>query len=318
MASYNIFNYNYRPAKSIERKLFVELLKEIYGISPGNDCSYIGLGSVFFSDFKMIHKELGINNLVNIEKNKTDKKRFEFNKPFSCIKLEWGDTTDVLPTLDWKSRKIIWLDYDQSLQSFMFDDIDFVFTNAIEGSFYFMSCNSGLNRYTSQDGNHKLNQFENDFDGLVPNGIKKESLSKNQSVNLIYEMIKKRIEHNLDLKNVTLIEKEKLLFHQMLYITYQDGAPMISIGGYIMKKSNHKIFLKKRINKFLFVRLDDKPLDLISPIVTTQELDLMNNYLPKSKKQFLNIKKIDFIPIKDRTKYQSTYRYFPNFVEIRD
>jgi len=185
MASYNIFNYNYRPAKSIERKLFAELLKEIYGVFPGKDCTYIGLGSVFFSDFKLIHKELGINLMINIEKNEDDKKRFEFNKPFSCIKLKWGETTAVLPCENWEGRKIIWLDYDKSLQPFMFEDIDTVFTKANSGSFYLMSCNSKLSKYVRPDGNHNISGFENDFDGLVPDETSSSNLTEAQSPQLI-------------------------------------------------------------------------------------------------------------------------------------
>jgi hypothetical protein len=142
MASYNIFNYNYRPAKSVERKIFVELLKEMYGVIDAKKCTYIGFGSIFFVDFRMIHKELGIKKMINIEGNIEDKQRFEFNKPYSCIDLKWGKSTEVLIDLDWTGKKIIWLDYDETLQAYMFEDLEIIFSNIEPGSFYFLSCNS--------------------------------------------------------------------------------------------------------------------------------------------------------------------------------
>ena len=183
MASYNSFNYNYRPAKSIERKIFIEILKATYGVISDRSYEYIGLGSIFFTDFKLIHKELGITEMINIEQNETDKKRFEFNKPFSCIKLKWGMTNDVLPSLKWDNRKIIWLDYDQSLQNYMFEDIDTIFSNLISGSFFLFSCNSSFQRYyNNSDQSYRIEDFEKDFDGFSPLEIKNENLTKKKAV----------------------------------------------------------------------------------------------------------------------------------------
>jgi hypothetical protein len=91
--------------------------------------------------------------MINIEAETEDKKRFQFNSPFSCINLEWGMSYDVLPRLDWSGKKILWLDYDKPLQHYVFDDIDHVFSNVEHGSFYFMSCNSLLSRFYDRKTN---------------------------------------------------------------------------------------------------------------------------------------------------------------------
>lgn len=316
MASYNIFNYNHRPAKSIERKIFVELLKEIYGVSPGKDCTYIGLGSVFFTDFKLIHKELGIENLINIEENIDDKKRFEFNRPFSCIKLKWGRTCDILPLENWTGKKIVWLDYETSLREYMFEDLETFIINAQPESFYLMSCNSKLERYTTNDGVHKLDKFKADYEDYLPDDISSLDLTNKHSAALIHSMFTLSINSFIDMRNAALNEDDKVIFHQLIYLTYQDGAPMMTMGGFLLKKSNYKKFLNYKLQNLSYVRTGNISLNLFSPIVTNQELDLMNNYLPRSQKNFLNLKKIDFIPRDERVKYQSTYRYYPNYAEI--
>ena len=316
MPSYEIFDYGLRPAKSIERKLFAELLREIYGVNPGKDCTYIGLGSPFFIDFKIIHKELNIKNMINIEKKKGDIKRFEFNKPFSCINLKWGDTTSVLPSLNWQGRKIIWLDYDSSLRSYMFEDIDTIFSNIKSESFFLFSSNSTLPRYDNSQ-EEGLAKFKEDFEGKSPDGITKSDMTPKKSPYLIRKMIYDRIDYILSLRNAALQEDEHLVYHQLLNIIYKDGAPMITTGGYIIKKIIPSIS-QVQVNKLRYIRNEEDFLDLQSPIVTSQEIDLMNNYLPNFYSRFIKLKKINFIPQEEREKYFNTYRYHPNFVEIRE
>lgn len=319
MASYNIFNYNYRPAKTIERKLLTELLKEIYGVANNRDLSYVGLGSIFFSDFKLIHKELGISDMVNIEANEEDKRRFEFNKPFKCIELLWGFSYDVLPFLNWNKKKIVWLDYDKSLQTYMFDDIDEFFSHAIQNSFYFVSCSSLLQKYLLNGGpDYNITKFEGDFDGYCPIGIKKEDLTKKNAPDTIRKMFVERIEHNLSARNSVLPRGEKFVFQQLLYITYQDGAPMISLGGILLKEKNVNSFRSRRILSLPYIRKSNEFLDLKSPIITSKEFHLMNNLLPNVQSRFLRLRRIDFIPKPDREKYFSNYRFYPNFTETRD
>ncbi|MBV6438381.1 MAG: hypothetical protein EPGJADBJ_00002 [Saprospiraceae bacterium] len=121
--TYHTINYNLRSSKSIERKVILETIRGFY---PPNEISkyrYVGFGSIFFADFRLVHKELGINKMVCIEGN-DDEQRFQFNKPYKCIDLRMGMSDKVLPNLDWSCKNIVWLDYDRTLQSYMFDDLE--------------------------------------------------------------------------------------------------------------------------------------------------------------------------------------------------
>lgn len=320
MASYNRFNYNYRPAKSVERKIFVDLLRQIYGVKGIQDCEYIGLGSIYFSDFRLIHKELGLNRMVNIEAEIGDKDRFLFNVPYSCIKLKWGFSYDVLPRLNWAGKKIIWLDYDSSLQYYMFDDIDHIFSNLEAGSFYFMSCNSTFSRFfDSGNQSYKVDDFKESFPGLHPFSLSSEMLSNKNSASLIARMILGRIKHNLKLINSGKPKKERLRFVQLLNIVYKDGAPMVSIGGLLLKEKEYSQFKKTGTLKLPFVRIEGQDeLNLEMPLLTNQEIDLLNGHLPSSETRFIKRPKIKFIPEDEKKKYLRAYRYFPSYVEVRD
>lgn len=317
--SYNIFNYNYRPAKSIERKIIVELLKEIYGVINSQHCTYIGLGSIFFSDFRLIHRELGIQEMINIEENESDEKRFKFNKPFTNIKLKWGLTTDVLPSLDWKGKKIIWLDYDYSLQPYMFEDLEIIFSNIESGGFYLFSCNSALSKYFDQkEQEYKVEKFVESFQDNTPFDLKPSDLSRKNSPKLIRSMIVEKIKEILTDRNASKDEDEKLSFYQLLNISYQDGAPMFSIGGFISNKKDINLLEYGSLKELPYIKLDKEILNIEYPVITAKETDLLNSFLPREKKKFLKLKTIDFIPEDDRSQFQRIYRYYPSFVEIRD
>lgn len=319
MASYNTFNYSSRPAKSIERKLFIELLKELYGVTDARNCTYIGFGSIFFVDFRMIHKELGVKSMINIENNKVDKKRFEFNKPFSCIKLLWGSSTEKLLDIAWDGKKIIWMDYDQTLQPYMFEDIDTIFSNIEPGSFYFFTSNCSLPQYFDRGANkHKLESFIEDFEEYIPFNIEANMLTANQVPSLIRDMIITKINHVIEQRNAILDHSEKLVFSQLLFLTYKDGAPMMSYGGMLIKQKDKKKLRDTQVFTLPYVKVSNVRLDIQSPVLTNSEIDFINSHLPKSKKRFLNMKKMDFIPEEDREKYYNVYRYYPSYVEVRD
>ena len=131
-------------------------------------------------------------------------------------------------------------------------------------------------------------------------------------------MISNRISVILSDRNSALPNDEKLRFHQLLFISYQDGAPMVSVGGMILNNEDLVGLKKSTVYNLPYIRTGQEALDLQSPIVTTQELDMMNNYLPNYQSRFLRIKKLQFIPENEREKYIKTYRFYPNFVEIRD
>ena len=67
MASFDVVNYSLRPSKSIQRQIVfngIRLLMERMKL----ECPvYIGFGSVWFSDFLVAHKMLGINDMRSME-----------------------------------------------------------------------------------------------------------------------------------------------------------------------------------------------------------------------------------------------------------
>ena len=164
MSSYEKINYSLRPAKAIERKMLCDAMRRLSFFHRIEDYQYIGFGSTFFTDFAVFHKSLGINKMLSIEKEKKDAERFFFNLPFSCVDLEMGHSAEILPAIDWARPSIVWLDYDDRLESFMLNDLRTFFDNAKEGSMILISFNA---HQTSFEGLSSKELFSARFQELV-------------------------------------------------------------------------------------------------------------------------------------------------------
>ena len=64
-ASYRKIDYRVRPAKAVERKMFVEILRKLSEFGRLEGYRYVGLGSLYFSDFKLFHRVLGFDSMIS-------------------------------------------------------------------------------------------------------------------------------------------------------------------------------------------------------------------------------------------------------------
>ena len=60
-------DYSLRPAKATVRRMIVEALARLSPLVPVDEYRYIGMGSTYFRDFQIVHRRLGICDMVTIE-----------------------------------------------------------------------------------------------------------------------------------------------------------------------------------------------------------------------------------------------------------
>ncbi|SFU75492.1 hypothetical protein SAMN05216480_12016 [Pustulibacterium marinum] len=302
-------NYDLRTGKSVERQMLASSVKELFKGVNYNRRRYIGMGSNYFTDFKLFHKQLHIDKMISFESDEQSKKRVEFNKPFKCIDIRMGKSTNLLPTLTWnRSVDFIWMDYDEKLQYDYFTDIETIFSNISKGSVYLMTCNKQLNHYD-------LTTFSEEFGTLVPHDININNFKGDEDFLLIRRMFINKINDVITNRNYSLSDDKKLIFRQLFFFTYRDGAPMISFGGFLDFK-NYSFELKEyNLNKFDFIKQDDERFVINPPIITKKEINLLNSCLPANAR-FNNLKKINFIPERDRDNYKQLYKFLPIYMDV--
>src|SRR5438552_12781248 len=98
--SYSKVFYDVRPAKQVERRMLVESFQVLSHLGYRiHDYQYTGLGSIYFVDFIMFHKFLGIQRMLSVEHDEQIRKRVTFNQPFRCVRVKLADIADEIPSL---------------------------------------------------------------------------------------------------------------------------------------------------------------------------------------------------------------------------
>jgi Putative O-methyltransferase len=117
--------YHLRPQKSVDRRLFLDLLNRFERHRSLAKYAYISMGAYPLEDHKLVHRHLGITRLVAFDYEQDIVDRQKFNRPTNscyCIRLKSGDLIDkiddVLTDADAGDCNgvIVWLDYTSPSQ----------------------------------------------------------------------------------------------------------------------------------------------------------------------------------------------------------
>lgn len=318
MASFENINYNLRTNKSIERKMISEVIQRLSIISDLNNYRYIGLGSTYFTDFTLFHKYLGMNKMISIEKEKNNKARFEFNKPFACIEMNFGEASNILPNLELdKHLNIIWLDYDGKIDDYMFSDIASIITNSKIGTLFLISVN-----VEASPGN-KETKMKEIIDKVgknrIPVGFEDISLNNKNLPKLVYEMIDTQIKKSILEKSGG--DDDILEYKQLFHYLYKDGAQILTVGGILINSQLKAKFKIMKTEDIKHVSSNENPFKIECPNLTYKEVHFLNNILPCELEMKTNgiIKNKEFkkLPLNhiDMINFEKIYRYYPNFAE---
>jgi len=323
-ASYERINYNLRPAKHIERRM----LGEAFGLLSEFDrlwsYRYIGFGSIYFSDHKFFHRVLGISNMVSIEKDTQNSARFEFNRPYACIDIKFGESNTVLPNLSWAEPTILWLDYDGTLNGDVLLDVGCFCTRAIPGSVLIVSVNAtGLNRSVlSDDADEDGTKQGQALDKLrktvgedrVPASTVARDLNGWGTAKVFRSIIDNHNNTILTERNGGLVQGKKICYQQLFNFHYADNAKMLTVGGIIYDQSQQSLVDNCGFDRLTFVRKDESPYHIVSPLLTYREIRHLDRQLPGQPEDA--VPTADGVPEKDRNNYKEIYRYFPSFTDV--
>lgn len=317
MGSYERINYALRPAKSIERKMMVEALRKLAPFGAISAYRYIGFGSTYFSDFVLVHKALGISNMVSIEQDVENQDRFTFNRPYRCITIEFGSSTEVLPTLPWNVRTIGWLDYDGPLDASVLADARFFVATARAGSVFIVSVNAEPDRKPegadAEIAKYRLDKLkERVGETKVPDDVMGKHLSKWGTAAAYRRIIANEIETTLVERNGALEAGSKLRFKPLFHFRYADNAKMLTVGGLLFDEGQDALVSSCNFEKLDFIRTNGEPYLIEAPNLTYREIRHLDRQLPCSAVADLDA---PGVPADDIRKYSDVYRYFPTFAE---
>ncbi len=317
MSSFRKINYSLRPAKHAERRMLGDIFRRLSQFDPLEDYEYVGFGSVWFSDFVLYHKMLGIRDMISIERASGARERFEANRPFN-IDIIFKDSNVALPSLDWTKRKIVWLDYDGILSTDMLHDVRIVGKNARSGSVVAVSvqCNQASEIEDADDfsgGPTAISRFVQRFGReRVGQAITESDLYGWRFGKLCRELLVAEIEEALSTRNAS--DGKQLKFNLISSINYQDDAKMTTIVGVIVEDAEQDKLVSCQFERLDFLQGRNQPINIEVPKLTGRELKHIERQLPLVGNADVDL--AGGIPSKDAKLFIEMYRYFPNFAIV--
>jgi len=313
--SIETFDYTLRPAKNIERKMLCEAFSRLSPLAPLPKYRYVGFGGVAFKDFALIHQRLGVTDMTSIEKETGLRERFRFNKPYSCIRIKWGTSSEVLPKLSWRKRSIVWLDYEGHLDSDILADIEIVAGSVRSGSVLVVTVCAEPERVKA-DMNvaevrmHQLR--ERIGDEKIPRGTRGADLAKWGLASTCREVIDNEITRTLDDRNSPERETWRLTYRQLFNFCYADGTKMLTVGGYFAHSKDGARLPDGHFDDLDFLRGGGEPYFIEVPVLTWREATYLDERLPRLAPA---VSHPPWLRGKERRKYGKVYRYFPTYLE---
>ncbi|MCP5352047.1 MAG: hypothetical protein H6926_02500 [Chromatiales bacterium] len=317
MSTFATLDYSIRPNKNIERKLFVEILR---ALAPQFDVStyrYVGMGARWFADFALFHRELKIEKMISIERC-GNAGRARFNRPYDCISVEEGDSTVVLPTIDWTALpSIVWLDYDSDLHGPVLKDAGIVLPELTSGSIFLATVNAAVQQLSADAQNpapaSKLEKLRELVGELVAPDLPLERLTTAKFPLLVAEILTDHFRHQVR-NSGTGLE-----YMPLVHFAYRDGAQMVTVGGMVADtKDKTKIGTCTSLWQLPAVTTTT-PFEISVPTLTPKEKAALDRLLPASTRLTeADVQASTGFPISQKhiDAYSSFYRLYPVFGEI--
>lgn len=310
--SYRVIDYRVRPSKYIERLMLCEAFSHLR-FHVLKDYQYIGLGSIYFADFRLFHRNLGITRMFSIEKQKNDKKRVEWNKPYSGITVLFGESGQHLPQFDFSTPTIVWLDYDGRLVGSVISDIRTVSRAASHGTVFIVSVNS--QPWTPDvDKPDMLEQVRAELtSSRIPPKTSTRSL-RGWGLSQVYRHVgDSEIRDALATANGVRPKDQRMEYEQLFNFQYADGARMTTFGGVFFQEDRKDQLTACAFDRLPFIRHNGDAFRIEAPNLTLREIAYLERQLPLPKGSEIDF---GYMPENDATNYINLYRYFPTFLPV--
>jgi hypothetical protein len=313
MPSFNAINYSLRPSKTIQRKLVFSGVGILQNHLHLERMVYIGFGSIWFTDFTLAHKLLGIEDMVSIEGHDIGVQRARFNAPYATVRVEHGYSNNILPNLfsDAALRGrpwMVWLDYDYEFNESIHDDIRSLIENAPENSIVVITFN-GIDRKYGQRPGDRPARLRNLLGSVVPDELSQEAC-KDELMQVTLANL------SLDfMKSIAADLARPGGFVPAFRIMYRDTTPMVTVGGVLPAKGAAAV-ASDVVNKSGW---PGKPLKSITaPHLTMREAATLQSQLPSNAKLSRGIVQGLGFDLEEEQidAFETYYREYPAFAQI--
>lgn len=302
--------YNLRPAKQAERRILLDFLKcaNEAGLAI-SDCRYVGMGGNMFYDFHLMHRFLGINQMVSLERDKEFHSRCEFNRPYDFVIVKNEDAATFLAKDDDATTTIYWLDYDDGFGPDIIADIITLGTRVKVGGFAFVTvCAAPPGVLKKLNTQQRLEYFQEHM-GEFSVGLTADQMTNANFAKMVYQILLAAFQNAFSARTDGQ-------FQALFQVQYRDSAPMITVGGCFSKIADSRAILR-RVKTDLPFLLKGYPYQIRQLNLTQRERELFDMAVSKRRKnskQANSLRAIGFEK-RDFESYGDLLRFLPRYYE---
>ncbi|MDO3507189.1 O-methyltransferase [Ralstonia pseudosolanacearum] len=335
--SFERIDYQLRYNKHIERKMIFDLLSRAHQHVGLANHRYLGLGSIWFADFRLAHRMLGMHNMVSMEREPyADRARF--NSPYHSIDVKGGDSSTTLDELDWTTPTVSWLDYDGALTPSVSSDIRKVLEKSPVDSILIVTVNAARGTYRPRQVPAQRKRSETalgQIESMLMQGVVSQRFEPTESgashgdvreadfPEFLAEAILAFMMHVAGNAGHTIVDESgnavPVVFLPLFNFCHKDNADMVTVGGALIPLGSSvwsegvaADVLVDSVNALpRHLRLDLVPLTLKEKLVLDSCLPATEtgNFVERAKACGIRIDDDELV------KYWQHYRHFPVFFE---
>ena len=312
MASFEAVNYGLRPSKSIQRQLAFEGIRILQNQLGLQEMVYVGLGSIWFTDFVMAHKLLDIRDMFSIESDEIGHRRAVFNKPYASVRVLHGNSFDILPDLygDKLVRErpwAIWLDYDSEFGETISQDVRSVIERAPKNTVFLITFNGEEKKYGN--ANDRAERLRDLFGNVVPDELSKMQCKGDRMQETLASLTTDFM------KSVAAESGRSGGFIPAFRTIYKDTASMVTVGG-MLPNSNNAQTVEDIVGAANWKCRPEKR--IVAPHLTIRETMCLQSQLPTD--QGLSRKSVRCLGFDLKCEqievFEKYYREYPAFAQI--
>jgi hypothetical protein len=306
--SYLKVHYELRPAKQVERRMLVDALLALTGAGfPVRDYQYTGMGSIYFIDFMLFHRLLGITEMVSVEYDAKIAKRVEFNKPFECVKTIIAPIGEIIPTLSKDSKHLLWLDYDGILCRSHLEDVSLALTFLSVGSILLITVD--VEPPTDDDSPEEWKKyFSAETRDFLDPALRVKDFARSKLARRNIDLISSAIKAGIS-------GRRGVEFIPIFNFVYQDGHQMLTMGGMVGTVSERRRIHGSGLADADYFRdtFDSEPCVIKVPRLTRKERQYLDGFMPCVDSWLPE----DFELSSENVRaYRDIYRFCPTYAEL--
>ena len=309
----HFISYDLRPAKQSERTILLDLLRLASDAGlPIKNYRYVGMGANRFYDFLLMHKYLGITNMVSVEHDPVMFQRAQFNCPYSFIDVQNTTTEEFITSDRFEDPTIVWFDYDGGIGTTIIEDIMSLGTKLKVGDLCFVTVYGGPPGILSRKNTTERYEWIKEELGDIGASVLKEDVENSTFVRAVHKILVAAF-------RFAFAARREGRFSPLLQVKYSDSSPMITVGGGLFADGT-ALDLKRRLRDAMtFLDVQDKTFYEIKSLHLTDRervlFDLVATRPTRRRRTEINqLKKIGFSD-EDIAAYRDLIRHLPRYVE---